>query len=146
MAVLKTDFSPDFSEFVSSHCTARYEPGGVGEHGFDCWGLVEIWFKYWFDVTLIERIPGQSKPADMLRQYHRFRESCFRLDKPENHCLIIMYDEKSRIPREGHCGIYYNSTVLHMERGLGLCSNSFQAPSIQRRLAGIFRHPATMER
>lgn len=143
MEVLKTGFSLDFDRFFAGIRTVPYQAGGTDLGGFDCWGLVEIWFKHWFRKTLIERQSGQSQPAEMLRQYHRFRKECVRLNKPENHCIVIMYDEESRVPREGHCGIYFNSNVLHMERGLGLCNSGFSHPSIQRRLAGLYRHPAS---
>lgn len=82
------------------------------DENYTCWHMAKQVLKECFDVEL----PTAPDVNDI-------KPLGVKLDKPENGCLILMYDAISKQP--SHVGIYVNDSVLHCHKPFGSVVSSY---------------------
>lgn len=114
-----------------------YVEGGGSWAGMDCWGLVEIYYREWLDVSLQHRGEIAPGPAGLQQGFDSFREKWQQIGQPEDHCLVIM---RSGRKLAGHVGIYLKGGVIHIEKLTGCVYQPFTSHAIAPRVTFLYRY------
>lgn len=127
---------------IDTLLSTPYEPGGSSLSGADCWGVVELWYHHVLGVALPDR---SAHPAghDGMQAGFEAAQDWEQIDKPEDHCLVIM--RAGRL-NAGHVGIFYGGFVLHTDKSHGCVYEAISKPMIRAKTTCYLRHRSYHDR
>jgi len=86
-----------------------YIAGRGDMSGADCWGVVELWYRYILGIKLDDR-SAHPPGHEGLQSGFDVADEWLEIEKPENNCLVIM---RAGHLDAGHVGVFYEGNVLH---------------------------------
>ena len=122
----------DVKQFIQKIQAAPYVENGNSHAGLDCFGLVELWHKQIFSIDIDDRNMLECSGEGFNAGYQAQKDWKV-ISEPLNHCVVIMKSFwDGTVQPYGHCGIFYDGSVYHTDKGSG-----FQVVSIKnKRLLG----------
>lgn len=123
--------------------TVPYVEGGRNKEGFDCWGLVVVLYKHFYNISLNEypditlpSIKECSGTSEKLKVELKNQTDFYEVVSAEFGDVILLnvYGEPLHI---GFC--LDNEAMLHTDRKHGVAIENFTGLKWNRKIAGFYR-------
>ena len=124
--------SPD--EAINRFLMVPYVRNGSTLAGFDCFGLVECWYRLVLGIELSDRA-GQECSNEGLQNGFDHRGDWQELGGPEDHCAVVM--QANRHPA-GHIGVFFRGSLLHTDLSHGCVCQPITHRFLRTRITGYF--------
>lgn len=116
---------------------------GRDESGLDCWGLVKLFYKYEFDIDLLDYTEcyKDTKDTKIAETIDIEKNEWYKVSTPRNGDVILC----RIVGRPMHVGIYKeHDKMLHIETGSDVCIETIGNSKWNKRILGIYRHKDLM--
>lgn len=124
-------------DFIDRALLVPYAEGRGDWAGADCWGIVELYYEHVLNIDLDDR--GNIQPGhDGLQAGFDKAEHWPQIEKPEDHCLVIM---QAKHLLAGHVGVFHNGYVLHSwNKDIGCVFQPITDRFIRSRITAYLRY------
>ncbi len=128
------------TDFITRLSMTPYLPEGRDWYGVDCFGLVELWHREQLGIDIRDRTEHESTPNGFQGGYDAQSE-WIACQEPVDHAVIVMRSLWNNvIVPYGHCGIYWQGEVIHIEAQGGFQCQPFHDRRIVGRVTDIRIH------
>jgi len=122
--------------------TIPFVEGGRDEKGADCWGLIVLLYKYFFDVEL-EKFTGVAATdkdfnlaVDRINKEIEEHKNFYEVTEPQFGDIILLRVHGRPI----HVGFCLDkSTMVHTGKGYGVVTEKFTEMRWNNRVLGFYR-------
>lgn len=133
----------DLLQSISQACSRiPYLDHGRDYDGADCWGLVYLVYRDFFNVELdtYNEDYDVNRQQDVHRVIDSHLEDFEQVSRPKNGDIVVV----RILGRPWHCGIYFSPRInihhmLHTQKGIGVTFENLNSTKWSKRIEGFYR-------
>jgi cell wall-associated NlpC family hydrolase len=112
-----------------------YKAGEGNFSGADCWGVVELWYRFILGQELADRANNSAGHEGLNAGFEQATQ-WKTIEEPEDNCLVIMRTGRLFA---GHVGVFYKGSVLHSDERHGCVCESITRPMVRTKITCFLR-------